>query len=135
MQNPKTWKVLGLIIGLNSHSVFSKDLVDVIPSVYGGNGVQLVHAASGFNHAPHFQDDALQKLNDLTKFASDIQLPYPNASGGIYFSYDPVLDDFIKSTLPIACCLPIRHALWEGDDFLAALAIAISVTMRSMVNT
>ena len=97
MKNDFRCLIAILCLGLNYQTVFAKDLSNIITSLYGGDGVQLVEATSGFSHAPHFQDEALQRLSKLTRAISDTQIPYPNANGGINFDYDPVLDEFIES--------------------------------------
>jgi len=73
------------------------DLTDLIPSLYGGDGVQLIGVAGPFSHQPHFQADALVKLSQLTTAASEISFPSPSSQGGFTFEFDPILNEFIRS--------------------------------------
>lgn len=47
-------------------SAHGKDLEDVIPSLYGGNGITLAMVTvSGLEHSPHFSASSLRELNSL----------------------------------------------------------------------
>jgi hypothetical protein len=71
------------------------DLIDLIPSLYGGDGVQL-RIIGG--HAPHFEADALTELSQLATAASEIAFPIPSSQGGFTFEFDPLLNEFVKSS-------------------------------------
>ncbi len=71
------------------------DLIDLIPSLYGGDGVQL-RTIGG--HAPHFEADALIELSQLATAASEISFPIPSSQGGFTFEFDPLLNEFVRST-------------------------------------
>jgi hypothetical protein len=72
------------------------DLIDLIPSLYGGDGVQLQFDPV-FNHQPHFQVDALIELSQLATSASEIAFPIPSSQGGFTFEFDPLLNEFVRS--------------------------------------
>ena len=74
------------------------DLIDVIPSLYGGDGVQLIGVAGPFSHQPHFQADALVELSQLATAASEVSFPIPSSQGGFRFEFDPLLNEFVRST-------------------------------------
>ncbi len=78
-----------------STSTYGGGLNDVITSLYRGDGVQLVDPGGDFSHSAHFEDSALHGLNELALSAAHISYPYPNASGGTVYNFDPVLDDFV----------------------------------------
>ena len=83
-----------------SKSVYAdKALIDLIPGLYGGDGVQLRAADDPrFSHQPHFQADALVQLSQLTTAASEISFPIPSSQGGFTFEFDPVLNEFTRSS-------------------------------------
>ncbi|OUS12695.1 hypothetical protein A9Q89_04635 [Gammaproteobacteria bacterium 53_120_T64] len=84
-------------LGVVSASANGGNLNDVITSLYRGDGVQLADPGGAFSHAAHFEDSALHELGELAVSAAKISYPYPNASGGTVYNFDPVLDDFVES--------------------------------------
>ncbi len=86
-----------IAFGMLSTSVHSDKLNNAITSLYRGDGVQLVDPGGAFSHAAHFEDSALHELSELALSAAHISYPYPNASGGSVYNFDPVLDDFVES--------------------------------------
>ena len=94
------YKYLGMAIVcfcFLSASAYGAKLNDVITSLYLGDGVQLVDRRGEHSHAAHFTDSALHELNELALSAAHISYPYPNASGGTIYNYDPVLEDFVEA--------------------------------------
>ena len=87
-----------IFVLLTNNSVRAKDLAEIIPGLYGGDGVQLVAASQGFSHAPHFQDTALIGLNRIQAGISGLDLPTPSPAGGIVYSFDPILNEFVGET-------------------------------------
>ena len=79
------------------NSVRGKNLIDVIPSLYGGDGVTLL-SEGAFPHDAHFTADSLVKLAELATATSEISLPIPSSQGGFTFDFDPVLNEFVQST-------------------------------------
>jgi len=98
MQIDTLIKITLIFLGLLHSSAYSKNLNEVISSLYEGDGVQLVDPGGAHSHAAHFEDSALQQLNKLATSAAQINYPYPNASSGSLFHFDPILDNFIEST-------------------------------------
>ena len=94
----KQFSTVILFLSLNINLAHGQNLIDIIPSLYGSDGVQLVGTTRGFSHAPHFQDDSLLELVELAEAASSLKLPVPSQSGGLTFTYDSITDDFIQST-------------------------------------
>jgi hypothetical protein len=80
-----------------SSAIKANTLEELITSMYGGDGIQLMTSSAGFSHAPHFQDDALQELNQLTQGALESKLPTPSTSSGVVYQYDAILNDFVQS--------------------------------------
>jgi hypothetical protein len=78
-------------------TIQANTLEELITSMYGGDGIQLITSSAGFSHAPHFQDDALQELNQLTQGALESKLPTPSTSSGVVYQYDAILNDFVQS--------------------------------------
>jgi hypothetical protein len=79
-----------------SYRHFSGNLVDLIPSLYGGDGIRLA-ADEAFSHAAHFTNGSLQTFNSLSLNVRDLSFPVLNAQAGVTFDYDPVLDEFVAS--------------------------------------
>jgi len=88
---------LNVLADISSAQIQPANLESIIISLYGGDGVQLITSTAGFSHSPHFQDDALQELNQLTQGTLDSKLPTPSTSSGIIYQYDASLDDFVQS--------------------------------------
>ena len=90
---------LALIFG--TKAVLGKsDLIDLIPGLYGGDGITLSENEDNpqFSHHAHFRDDALKKLGELGQSISDISFPFPASQGGFTFEFDPILNEFVQST-------------------------------------
>jgi hypothetical protein len=90
--------VFFLFIFFNKPVKADTDLIDLIPSLYGGDGIQLFDVGGANSHRPHFQGDALVKLSQLTTAASETSFPIPSSQGGFTFEFDPVLNEFVQST-------------------------------------
>jgi len=97
MNSNKYLYALAMASAMLSTSVYGAKLNDVITSLYHGDGVQLVDPGGALSHTAHFEDSALHGLSELAVSAAHISYPYPNASGGTVYNYDPVLDDFVES--------------------------------------
>lgn len=78
-----------------SDSKFDGALVDMIPNLYGGDGIFL-KPSDTFSHAAHFVNDSLMVFNDLSLAVRDLSFPIVSAQAGVRFKYDPVLDDFVS---------------------------------------
>ena len=98
--------VLSAIIPSATHSAdaeqthkFNGDLQNLIPSLYGGDGI-LLEPSDIFDHSAHFTEDSLVELNKLSQSVQDINFPTLNMQVGASYSYDPVLDEFVKDSSP-----------------------------------
>lgn len=74
---------------------FSGKLVDMIGSLYGGDGITL-QSSETFSHAAHFTGDSLDAFGALSLAFRDLSFPVVNAQAGVRFVYDPILDDFVQ---------------------------------------
>lgn len=72
-------------------------LSEILPSLYGGDGITL-HAEGHFSHAAHFLNDSLEEFNKLSLSLQNLSYPSLNASAGIQFRYNPILDDFSQES-------------------------------------
>lgn len=105
------FKTAGLLLLSNSSLVvaqeagsprsFSGNLVDVVSSLYGGDGIRL-QGSGAFSHAAHFTGDSLEQFNQLSLGVRDLSFPVLNPHVGIHFRYDAVLDEFVPVTESIS---------------------------------
>ena len=88
--------VLWLILLLGSNRAAAK-LRDLIPSLYGGDGIQLVDVAG---HGPHFSFDTQNSFNQLNnQIASEVAIfPFTSSSGGFTYTFDPARGTFVRTT-------------------------------------
>ncbi len=80
---------------------FSGSLVDVVSSLYGGDGIRL-QGSDIFSHAAHFTGDSLVQFNQLSLGVRDLSFPVLNPQIGVRFRYDAVLDEFVPVTESIS---------------------------------
>lgn len=85
------------------------DLNEVIPSIYGGDGVTLEDSPF-FSHSAHFTEESLEHLQELSETLSDFAQPSLSSIVGLTFEFDPILDDFVqtKSTQSLGSSLTER---------------------------
>ena len=72
------------------------DLNQIIPSLYGGNGVTLQDNPF-FSHRADFSEDSLIRLQDLSESLSDFTQPTLSSNSGLTYEFDPVLDEFVQT--------------------------------------
>lgn len=94
---------LGLTLLLSGREGSARDLRDLIPGLYGGDGITLADppASSPFpSHAPHFTIDSAAAINQLNQqIATEIALfPFSSSVGGFTFAFDPTLGTFVSTT-------------------------------------
>lgn len=81
-------------------SVQAGSLSELLPTLFGKDGITLAPPAAGFSHEPHFlvnSERELTILNDsLRGQLSNVPLPSP--AGGFTFRFDPTLGAFTRST-------------------------------------
>lgn len=75
-------------------------LADVIPNLFGPDGILLAPPPAGFSHAAHFRVDSrgeLTNLNDALRGQLS-NFPIPSPASGFTFQLDPSVGVFIRST-------------------------------------
>lgn len=80
--------------------VLGGDLVDLIPGLYGGDGITLATTGGSIEHAPHFNVESAASINLLnTQIGSEIAVfPFSSSGGGFTFAFDPKSGTFVRST-------------------------------------
>jgi hypothetical protein len=98
-------KTLGVLVGmwlicLSGSESAGRDLIDLIPSLYGGDGIILRTTGGAFEHAPHFTIASAASINRLNEtIAAEIAtFPFSSSAGGFTFSFDPGSGTFVRST-------------------------------------
>lgn len=82
-----------------SKPVQSTDLIDLLPGLYGGDGVQLQAVrGAGITHNPHFATASLTQLKKLANAANELAPPVPSSQGGFTLEFDPITNEFVQST-------------------------------------
>lgn len=81
----------------DAYREFDGKLTDMIPSLYGGDGI-LLNSSTTFSHAAHFLNDSLEKFNNLSLSVRDLSFPVVSPQAGVKFRYDPVMDEFVPVT-------------------------------------
>lgn len=76
------------------YRTFEGDLVDLVPSLYGGDGITL-QSAPVHSHAAHFTSQALDRLNELSASLTGLTTPAFNLSPANLFEYDPILEEYV----------------------------------------
>ncbi|MBQ0711745.1 MAG: transporter [Porticoccus sp.] len=69
------------------------DLNEIIPSLYGGDGVTLWDT-----HSTAFTQASLEDLQGLSETLSDFSQPSLSSIVGLTFEFDPILDEFVPTT-------------------------------------
>ena len=74
-------------------------LIDLLPGLYGGDGILLATAAVA-SHTAHFSIQSAANINRLNEqIASEVGVfPFSSSVGGFSFSFDPALGDFVSTT-------------------------------------
>jgi hypothetical protein len=96
----RTMAVLAVMLSIllcGSGRAAGKDLRDLIPGLYGGDGIRLADVAG---HSPHFFQDSRSGIDLLNEqIASQVAvLPFSSAAGGFTYSFDPVRGSFVRTT-------------------------------------
>jgi hypothetical protein len=81
----------------------ARPLRDLIPGLYGGDGITLAGPPPGSpfpTHAPHFTVDTAASINRLNEQITAAIGPFPFSSsvGGFTFRFDPLLSTFTRTT-------------------------------------
>lgn len=77
-----------------------RDLVDLIPGLYGGDGITLATTGGSIEHAPHFTIVSASSINLLnTQIGSELGVfPFSSSGGGFTFAFNPDSGTFVRST-------------------------------------
>jgi Putative MetA-pathway of phenol degradation len=92
-----------LILFLTRSVSTARPLRDLISGLYGGDGITLAPPPpnSPFpSHAPHFTVDSAASINRLNEqiTAAIGAFPFSSSVGGFTFSFDPLLNTFVRTT-------------------------------------
>jgi hypothetical protein len=85
---------------LAAPSAEAGSLEDLIPNLFGANGITLAPPATGFSHEAHFTVDSrgeLTSLNDALRGQLET-FPLPSPASGFTYQFDPTLGVFTRST-------------------------------------
>lgn len=102
MKSKSSWLATAAVaVCLLSRAGSAADLDELIPGLYGGDGITLAGAEGGPfpSHAPHFlveSADTFNRLNDVIS-AQVGAIPYASAGGGFAFRYDESLGTFVQT--------------------------------------
>lgn len=92
---PMLASVLGMIFW--NLPVQGRDLTDVIPSLYGGDGITL--AGGSPMRASAFTADSLSGISGFaTGIAANFTFPIPTTQAGFTYKFDPITNEFVKKS-------------------------------------
>ncbi len=91
--------VVGLLVLFSGRVSSAKDLIDLIPGLYGGDGIFLATAPAA-THTAHFSIASAASINRLNEqISSEIGVfPFSSSVGGFTFALDPALGTFVRTT-------------------------------------
>lgn len=124
LKNSITYKttIIGLATIQPITQSWSEDLVDLIPSLYGGDGITLM-AREQFSHEAHFLVDTQAAINQLNdQIASAVRpLPLTPSAGGITYRFDPDRGTYVQTTETLGPLITERpQTLGKGQISLGA---------------
>jgi hypothetical protein len=99
MKNPPAVLAAVLAILLARSESAARKLAELIPSLYGGDGIVLATDPAA-NHAAHFVIGSTASINRLNEqIAAEIGVfPFSSSVGGFTFAFDPALGTFMRTT-------------------------------------
>jgi hypothetical protein len=91
--------VVAWLISVPGHAA-GRDLVDLIPGLFGGDGITLATTGGSIEHAPHFDIGSAASITQLnSQIRSEIGVfPFSSPGGGFTFSFDPESGGFVRTT-------------------------------------
>ena len=118
---------VSIAAALNVSPALSADLVDLIPGLYGGDGITMVKTdAAGRDHSGHFTYDPNQAnpLSDLNNEIASQVLPLPvNASpGGFTYRFDPDTGEYVRTSKKLGLLVGERPQTLGKGSFSVGLA-------------
>lgn len=89
--------IVVLVMGFMGRQSAARDLRDLIPGLYGGDGIILAPTSG---HAPHFTVSSTASINRLnSQIAGEIALfPFTSSQGGFTYAFDPGQNTFVRTT-------------------------------------
>jgi hypothetical protein len=74
-------------------------MIDVIPNLYGGDGILLATAPAA-SHTAHFSIESAASINRLNEqISAEVGgFPFSSTVGGFSFAFDPSIGDFVSTT-------------------------------------
>lgn len=96
------------------------DLIDLIPSLYGSDGISLATTPAA-SHTAHFSIVSLASINRLNQqiAAEAGGFPFSSSIGGFSFEFDPTLGDFVSTTKTLGPLIAERAATLGKGRFNA----------------
>lgn len=110
---------------------FSGDLIDIIPSLYGHDGI-LLEPSDGFNHSAHFLGDSLEAFTALSLNLRAAKFPLPSASFGIKYKFDDILDEYVEEVSAPSASHFVEDGLSLGRGNLKIGAMITSQSFRKL---
>lgn len=91
--------ILAASVSISPCTARATDLIDLIPSLYGGDGISLATTPAA-SHTAHFSIASLASINRLNQqiAAEAGGFPFSSSIGGFSFAFDPILGDFVSTT-------------------------------------
>ena len=101
-----------VLTALGASPLRAQKLIDLIPGLYGGDGI-LLATAEAASHTAHFSIGSAASINRLNQqIAAEVGgFPVSSAVGGFSFEFDPVLGDFVPTAESLG---PIMAERAEG---------------------
>jgi hypothetical protein len=93
-------------------------LIDIIPGLYGGDGISLATAPAA-SHTAHFSINSLASINRLNQqIAAEIgTFPFSSSVGGFAFEFDPSIGDFVTTSKTLGPLIAERAATQGRGKF------------------
>ena len=118
---------IALMIHLLTAADSAAKLRDLLPGLYGGDGIILADPPEGSpfpSHAPHFTLESANALNQLNnQIAAEIALfPFSSSVSGFTFAFDPTLGTFISTTETLGPLFAERGSTLGRGKFNLSLA-------------
>src|SRR6266446_4756213 len=89
--------LVALVLILGGRESRARDLRDIIPGLYGGDGITLAPASG---HSPHFTVASAASINRLnSQISGEIAIfPFSSSQGGFTYAFDPGQSTFVRTT-------------------------------------
>lgn len=118
-------RTIALLLAISSSQVGATDLKNLIPGLYGGDGITLAPPSGPFpSHAAHFTIDATAAINQLNNniSAQIAVFPFPSISSGFAFEFNPDLGTFLKTPESLGPIFAERPRTVGAGKFTANLS-------------